>query len=117
MEEDEIKKINATYKPIKLDTNVKINSADKVRLERFDENSLNSNDIYEFVLLTHMEKLIECSKASNNKAFHYYYYTYIMEKKIYNGGPPSWLLPGPVLEARSQPGPITGYQIGSSATW
>ena len=73
--EGEIKKINANYKPIKLDTNVKINSADKVRLERFDENSLNSNDIYEFVLLTHMEKLIECSKASNNKAFHYYYYT------------------------------------------
>jgi hypothetical protein len=73
--EGEIKKINANYKPIKLDTNVKINSADKVRLERFDENSLNSNDIYEFVLLTHMEKLIECSKTSNNKAFHYYYYT------------------------------------------
>ena len=63
------------YKPLKLDPDVKINSADKVRLERFDEESLKKNDLYEFVLLTHIEKMLESKKSGNNIKFHFHYYT------------------------------------------
>jgi hypothetical protein len=73
--EEELKKLIPSYKHLKLDPDVKINSADKVRLERFDEESLKKNDLYEFLLLTHMEKLLESKKSCNNKNFHYHYYT------------------------------------------
>ena len=36
------------YKKIKLDSNSKINSADKIRLDRYDSNTLKTNDIYDF---------------------------------------------------------------------
>ena len=68
-------KLSPGYKPLKLDPDVKINSADKVRLERFDEDSLKKNDLYEFVLLTHIEKMLESKKAGNERKFHYHYYT------------------------------------------
>ena len=73
--EDEIKNIFSTYKSIKLDIDIKINSADKVRLERFDENSLKKNDIYEYILLEHIEKLLQYNKNNNEKKYHYHYYT------------------------------------------
>ena len=43
---------------MKIDGDVKLNSADKIRLERFDDNIIKKNDIYEFVLLNHMEKIV-----------------------------------------------------------
>ena len=46
--ETELKNINLEYKKMKIDSDIKLNSADKVRLERFDENSLKRNDIYEY---------------------------------------------------------------------
>jgi len=73
--EEHLKNINSNYKKNKLDSDAKINSADKVRLERFDDNLLKKNDIYEFILLSHIEKLIEYKKIENKKQFHYYYYT------------------------------------------
>jgi len=73
--EEELKVLNASYKPIKLDADVKINSADKVRLERFDESLLKKNDIYEFVLLNHIENLLQSKKKNNDKMFHSNYYT------------------------------------------
>jgi hypothetical protein len=73
--EDKLKEILPDYKEIKLDTAVKINSADKIRLERFDESSLKKQDIYEFLLLTHMEKAIEFLITENAKMFHFHYYT------------------------------------------
>ena len=72
--QDELKKINPSYKFIKMDSDAKINSADRVRLERFDENSLKKNDIYEFLLLDHIEKLLK-SNSENVKKNHYHYYT------------------------------------------
>ena len=63
------------YKMIKLDTDVKINSADRVRLERFDGESLKKNDLYEFILLTNIEKLLESKNTGNDKKFNYHYYT------------------------------------------
>ena len=73
--EEEVKKINASYKELKLDPDVKINSADKIRLERFDEGTIKKNDIYENQLLTHMEQMLQNKKIKNEKLFHYHYYT------------------------------------------
>jgi hypothetical protein len=67
--------INPQYKKMKIDGDTKINSADKVRLERFDENSLKQNDIYEYILLTHTEQILFNKKNSNNKLFHFHYFT------------------------------------------
>jgi hypothetical protein len=73
--EDELISINSSYKKMKIDNEAKLNSADKVRLERFDENSLKKNDIYEFTLLTHIEKILYYKKKEDNKLYHYHYYT------------------------------------------
>jgi hypothetical protein len=73
--ESYLKSLNPTYKALKLDPDVKINSADRVRLERFDEKSLKNVDLYDFHLLSHMEKIVQNKKANNEKMFHYHYYT------------------------------------------
>ena len=73
--ENELKTINLDYKKMKIDNETKLNSADKVRLERFDENSLKKNDIYEYTLLTHMEQTVFEQKNGNNKTFHFHYFT------------------------------------------
>ena len=75
--EDELSRINTDYKKMKIDSIVKLNSLDRVRLERFDEDSLKRNDIYEFVLLAQIEKILSCNRklAENGKLFHLYYYT------------------------------------------
>jgi len=73
--EEEMKEHDTNYKKSKLHSDIKINSADKVRLERFDEDSLQKNDIYELVLLYHLEKLLGYKKQNNSKLFHYHYYT------------------------------------------
>ena len=74
IESDIIKNIDKNYKKMKIDNNVKLNSADKLRLERFDENSLKKNDIFEYLLLKHIEEII-INKKTNNKLFHLNYYT------------------------------------------
>jgi hypothetical protein len=73
--EDKLKMFDALYKPMKIDANIKPNSADKIRLERFDEETIKNNDIYEFVLLNHIEKLLVNKKLNNTKLFHLHYYT------------------------------------------
>jgi hypothetical protein len=75
--ENELKQLvqNTSYKKLKIDSDVKLNSADKVRLERFDENTLKKIDIYEFTLLTHMEQIVFGKKSTNTKLFHFHYYT------------------------------------------
>ena len=73
--ENALKNINLEYKKMKFASDVKLNSADKVRLDRFDEKTLNKNDIYEYTLLTHMEQIVHNKKLENSKAFHFHYYT------------------------------------------
>jgi hypothetical protein len=73
--EKELKKINPEYKPMKIESDIKLNSSDRIRLERFDEKTLFVNDIYENTLLTHIEKLIENKKGKDIKLFHYHYFT------------------------------------------
>ena len=78
-----LKTLVPSYKPMKIDANVKLNSGDRIRLERFDETTILQNDVYEFVLLTHLEKMVTSFKswktAKNGAefapAFHYHYYT------------------------------------------
>ena len=71
-----IKKHFEDYICIKIDDNVKIKSADKIRLERNDENALHKQDIYEFVLLEHIEKIIQYKFLDNDsKMFSFHYYT------------------------------------------
>ena len=73
--EEKLLKIYPDYKPMKININIKPNSADKVRLERFDDESIKTNDIYEFVLLSHLDKLLLNKLSNNIKLFHYHYYT------------------------------------------
>jgi hypothetical protein len=73
--EKELVKIYQDYQKMKIDNIVKLNSVDKIRLERFNEKSLESRDIYEMVLLNHIEKILECKKTNNNKLLHFHYYT------------------------------------------
>ena len=73
--ETDLKTKNPSYKKLKIDSETKLNSADKVRLERFDENTLKKIDIYEFILLTHMEQIIFSKKIDNLKLFHFHYFT------------------------------------------
>jgi hypothetical protein len=73
--ENELKILNISYKKLKIDSEAKLNSADKVRLERFDENTLKKIDIYEFILLTHMEQILFSKKTQNLKLFHFHYFT------------------------------------------
>ena len=67
--EEDIKKLNVQYKYMKIDNDVKINSADKVRLERFDEKTIVVNDIYENILLAHIQKLLINKKNNNTQLF------------------------------------------------
>jgi hypothetical protein len=71
-----LKKLCSEYKPMKIDANIKPNSSDRIRLERFDETNIN-NDVYENILLFHLEKMIQHKTCGyhNNKLFHYHYYT------------------------------------------
>ena len=73
--ENELKTHNSSYKKLKIDSESKLNSADKVRLERFDENTLKKIDIYEFMLLTHIEQILFSKKSANLKQFHFHYFT------------------------------------------
>ena len=73
--ENEMKILFPSYKNIKIDANIKPNSIDRARLDRFNNESIENIDLYEYVLLNNMEKLILNKKNKNLKLFNYYYYT------------------------------------------
>lgn len=73
--ESSLKKIVLTYKFMKIDCTSKPNSVDKIRLERFDDKTIQTNDVYELILLTHLEKMLENIQNNNVRLFHYHYYT------------------------------------------
>ena len=63
------------YKCIKVDANIQIKSADKIRLERNDDAALKKQDVYENVLIGHIEKVCNYKFTEPNQrlfAFHYY---------------------------------------------
>lgn len=63
------------YKNMKIDSDIKLNSIDRLRLERFDDKSLLTKDIYENTLLSNIEKLLENNEVNNIRMFHYHYFT------------------------------------------
>ena len=71
-----IKTLKPEYKSMKIDTNVKPNSADRTRLERFNDSDFENKNLYEFVLLDHAEKFMRAIQARSLKEFHYHYYTF-----------------------------------------
>jgi hypothetical protein len=68
-------KFKKDYKKIKIDSNSKINSADKIRLDRYNCETLKKQDIYEFLLVTHMEELLYYKSGKKDKQFNYHYYS------------------------------------------
>ena len=66
---DLIKKFQITYIDIKISSDIQIKSADKIRLERNDEKLLKKNEIYEFILISHLEKIIK-SNYENSELHH-----------------------------------------------
>ena len=51
---------------------VKLNSIDRLRLNRFDTSPLNKDDVYDFVLLQCLEKMVASKKDVD---FHHHYFT------------------------------------------
>jgi hypothetical protein len=72
--EAKLMKLDKTYKPIKMNAIIKINSIDRVRLERFNEDSLKKTEVYEFILLEQTENLFKAKENNNYKLFHYCYF-------------------------------------------
>jgi len=71
--EEKIKLIQPEYKKMNIDGIVRLNSADKIRLERNDEESIKKSDIYELILLTHIEQILLYRKVNKQKyTFHYF---------------------------------------------
>ena len=73
--ENKLLELFPNYKKMKIDANVKPNSVDRVRMERFNEVTIKNNDIYEYVLIEHIENLLTAKKSMNTKLFHFHYYT------------------------------------------
>ena len=73
--ENELKKLDSSYKAMRIESDIKLNSLDRLRLERFDDKTLVTQDIYENTLLTNIEKLLENKNSNNSKLFHYHYFT------------------------------------------
>lgn len=73
--EAELAAFDDKYKKLKLSSDMKINSGQKLRLDRFDETSIKKYDLYEFTLLNHMESIVANKKIANRRLFHYHYYT------------------------------------------
>ena len=72
--EGQILLIDPLYKKIEVDGIIKLNSIDRVRLERNDESAIKKENIYEFLLLGHIEKILQY-KNNNVKLFTFHYFT------------------------------------------
>jgi len=60
------------YKRRNITSIVKLNSIDRLRLNRFDTNPLNKDEVYDYVLLQCLEKMVASKKDTE---FHHYYFT------------------------------------------
>ena len=76
-------KCGDTYKCINVDDNIKIKSADKIRLER--NNDVKNQDIYENVLIGHIEKVCQYNKTNPRLAAFHYYTLYKLSKNSVAG--------------------------------
>jgi hypothetical protein len=65
-----IKKYYVDYIKMSISSDIKVKSADKIRLEKNSTDSINQDDIFEYILIFHLEKIIQ-SKFENNKYIKY----------------------------------------------
>lgn len=70
--ERNIIKIDPSYKKTNIATLTRLNSADKIRLEK--NSKIDENKAYEFILLKHAEKIVyyHSTKSKKNMVYHYY---------------------------------------------
>jgi hypothetical protein len=73
--EQQLKGMDSNYRAMKIDSDIKPNSVDKARLDRYDDSALRNSDIYEFVLLDLEEKFMKSYKDKTVKQMHFHYYT------------------------------------------
>ena len=66
------KQYSANYIVMPVSSDIKVKSADKIRLEKNNLNTINQSDIYEFTLIYHLENIL---KAKNKKIFMFHYFT------------------------------------------
>jgi hypothetical protein len=65
--EDELYKLSSIFNKTKIDSQVKITSADKIRLERFDVETIQKFDVYEYVLIQLCDKFVHYKKKEIEK--------------------------------------------------
>jgi hypothetical protein len=65
-----IKKYYVDYIKMSISSDIKVKSADKIRLEKNSTDSINQDEIFEYILIFHLEKIIQ-SKFENNKYIKY----------------------------------------------
>jgi hypothetical protein len=84
-----IKKYSIDYINISVSSDIKIKSADKIRLEKNNNETIIQSEIYEFILMFHLEKIIKTNfdnikltekkkmneLEQNNKLFMFHYFT------------------------------------------
>jgi hypothetical protein len=68
-------KYNDKYTKMKIESKSQIKSSDKIRLERFTEDVLKQNNLYEFVLLDVIEKLLNAIERKNIQLLNHSYFT------------------------------------------
>jgi hypothetical protein len=63
------------YKTTQVDSNIQIKGADKIRLERNDDANIQTQNIYEHILLNHIEKIVYYKKKGDKKQMSFHYFT------------------------------------------
>ena len=76
-----IKSLKPDYKLMKVDSNIQLNSIDRMRMDRFNCNDIENKNLYEYVLLNHIEKFMKYIQLGNSKEYHYHYYTFYKLEK------------------------------------
>jgi hypothetical protein len=87
--QESIKHIDSSFVSVSVNSNIKINSADKIRLERNDEKTLKKQNLYEYLLITYAEKfayykLKEITKKAGPVTHSSMYYYYTLYKLLRN---------------------------------
>jgi hypothetical protein len=73
-------KYNAPYLKTNISTKIAIKTADKIRISKTDVNKLISEQIYEFSIIEHIEKILKCKEKKNNKWIFHYFTLYKLSK-------------------------------------
>ena len=73
--EEKLRALQSSYKKIEVDGIIRLNSADKIRMERNDEESIKNSDVYENTLLTHIDKLLQYYLEKNKILVSFHYFT------------------------------------------